>query len=142
NDAASAPTRLIDMGVEPFLISSTLAGSMAQRLVRKICSQCKTAYEPDRAQLPRDLVLEPGQLLYRGTGCPRCRNTGYRGRSGLYELLVMNDAIAEKIVERAPAPAIVSVARASGLRLLREDGWIKVRQGITTPDEVVACTAL
>ena len=142
NDAASAPMRLIDMGVEPFLVSSTLIGSMAQRLVRRICPKCRTDYEPDRAHLPRDLQLAPEARLWRGTGCPNCRNTGYRGRSGLYELMVMNDAIAEKIIERAPSPQIVAVARQSGLRLLREDGWDKVRQGVTTPDEVVLCTAL
>ncbi|MSU26939.1 MAG: type II/IV secretion system protein [Pedosphaera sp.] len=141
NDAASAPMRLIDMGVEPFLISSTLIGSMAQRLVRRICSKCKADYEPDRAHLPRDLVLGPGDKLWRGTGCPNCRNTGYRGRSGLYELMEMSDAISEKIIERAPSQQIVGVAKQGGLRLLREDGWDKVRQGVTTPDEVVLCTA-
>ncbi len=141
NDAASAPMRLIDMGVEPFLISSTLIGSMAQRLVRRICSKCKADYEPDRAHLPRDLVLAPGDKLWRGTGCPNCRNTGYRGRSGLYELMEMSDAISEKIIERAPSQQIVAVAKQGGLRLLREDGWDKVRQGVTTPDEVVLCTA-
>ena len=141
NDAASAPMRLIDMGVEPFLVSSTLVGSMAQRLVRRICSKCKTEYEPDRAHLPRDFELAPGEKLARGAGCTHCRNTGYRGRSGLYELMVMNDAIAEKIIERAASQKILGVAKQAGLRLLREDGWDKVRQGITTPDEVVLCTA-
>ena len=141
NDAASAPMRLIDMGVEPFLISSTMIGSMAQRLVRRICPKCKTDYEPDRAHLPRDLELAPGDKLWRGTGCPNCRNTGYRGRSGLYELMVMSDAISEKIIERAPSYQIVAVAKQGGLRLLREDGWDKVRRGLTTPDEVVLCTA-
>lgn len=141
NDAASAPMRLIDMGVEPFLISSTLIGSMAQRLVRRICSKCKADYEPDRAHLPRDLELAAGEKLWRGAGCPNCRNTGYRGRSGLYELMVMSDAIAEKIIEQAPSPQIVAVAKQAGLRLLREDGWDKVRAGVTTPDEVVLCTA-
>ena len=142
NDAASAPMRLIDMGVEPFLISSTMIGSMAQRLVRRICPKCKTDYEPDRAHLPTDLELAPGEKLWRGAGCQNCRNTGYRGRSGLYELMVMSDAIAEKIIERAPSPQIVAVAKQAGLRLLRDDGWDKVRHGITTPDEVVMCTAL
>jgi len=141
NDAASAPMRLIDMGVEPFLISSTMIGSMAQRLVRRICSKCKADYEPDRAHLPRDLELAPGDKLWRGTGCPNCRNTGYRGRSGLYELMVMSDAISERIIERAPSYQVVAAAKQGGLRLLREDGWDKVRQGITTPDEVVLCTA-
>lgn len=142
NDAASAAMRLVDMGVEPFLVSSTMIGSMAQRLVRRICSKCKEEYEPDAAALPKDLQLKQGEHLWRGTGCPNCRNTGYRGRSGLYELMVMSDAIAEKIIDRAPSHQIVAVARQSGLRLLREDGWAKVRRGITTPDEVVLCTAL
>lgn len=142
NDAASAPMRLIEMGVEPFLVSSTLIGSMAQRLVRRVCSKCKEHYDPDLANVPRDLLLEPGMKLARGVGCPNCRNTGYRGRTGLYELMVMTDVIGEKIIERAPSTQIVAAAKASGLRLLREDGWIKVRAGITTPDEVVLCTAL
>ncbi len=142
NDAASAPMRLIEMGVEPFLVSSTMIGAMAQRLVRRICVKCKEQYVPERSALPKDLILEPGELLSRGTGCPRCRNTGYRGRTGLYELMVMTEVISEKILERAPSPKIVAAARVSGLRLLREDGWIKVRQGHTTPDEVILCTAL
>lgn len=142
NDAASAPTRLIEMGVEPFLVSSTLAGAMAQRLVRRICSKCKAEYEPDYEKLPKDFKLERGAKLLHGTGCPNCRNTGYRGRSGLYELMVMNDEISHKIMERAPSPQLVAVARAAGMRLLREDGWDKVRAGATTVDEVVMCTAL
>jgi general secretion pathway protein E/type IV pilus assembly protein PilB len=142
NDAASAAMRLIEMGVEPFLVSSTMIGAMAQRLVRRPCPKCKELYEPDRATLPRDLILEPGQKLARGTGCPNCRGTGYRGRTGLYELMVMSEIIGEKIIDRAPTPQIIAAARATGLRLLREDGWIKVRAGHTTPDEVVLCTAL
>lgn len=142
NDSASAPMRLIDMGVEPFLISSTLIGVMAQRLVRRVCPKCRVEYVPDVTTLPRDLVLEPGQQLCRGTGCPNCRNTGFRGRTGLYELLLSNDTIAEKIIERAPLNQLVAAAKATGLRLLREDGWEKVRAGATTPDEVLLCTAL
>ncbi len=142
NDAASAAMRLIEMGVEPFLVSSTMIGAMAQRLVRRVCSKCKQFYTPEPSTLPKDFKLDPGAQLARGVGCPNCRNTGYRGRTGLYELMVMNEVIAEKIIERAPSPQIVAAARPSGLRLLREDGWIKVRQGFTTPDEVVFCTAL
>ncbi|MFZ9853896.1 MAG: GspE/PulE family protein [Limisphaerales bacterium] len=142
NDSASAAMRLVEMGVEPFLVSSTMIGAMAQRLVRRVCPKCREEYVPEPGTLPRDLILAPGERLVRGTGCPHCRNTGYRGRSGLYELLVMNEVIAEKIIERAPSPQIVAAGRSSGLRLLREDGWIKVRAGVTTPDEVVLCTAL
>ena len=142
NDSASAPMRLIDMGVEPYLVSSTLIGCMAQRLVRKICAKCKIEHEPEREKLPRDLHLQPGEKLFHGSGCQNCRNTGFRGRSGLYELMVMSDAIGVKVMERASVPKIIAVARESGLRLLREDGWLKVREGITTPDEVVMCTAI
>jgi len=120
----------------------TVIGVMAQRLVRRVCPKCKELYLPTPADIPRDLKLEPGDQLARGTGCPHCRNTGYRGRTGLYELMVITEAISEKIIARAPAHKIVAAARESGLRLLREDGWIKVRQGISTPDEGVTCTAL
>jgi len=142
NDSASAPLRLIDMGVEPYLVSSTLIGSMAQRLVRKICSKCKTEYAPTREKLPRDFVLAEGASLYRGAGCPNCRNTGFRGRTGLYELMITNDQISQMIIDRAPLHEIIATARKSGLRLLREDGWDKVRRGMTTVEEVLTCTAV
>jgi type II secretion system protein E len=142
NDAASAPMRLIDMGVEPYLVSSTLIGCMAQRLVRKICPKCKTEFRPAREKLPRDFQLSAEEPLFYGQGCAHCRNIGYRGRSGLYELLVMSDDISARIMERAPAPAIVAAARPQGLRLLREDGWLKVRRGTTTIEEVLKCTAV
>jgi type II secretion system protein E len=140
NDSASAPMRLIDMGVEPFLVSSTLIGAMAQRLVRKICPKCKTEYTPEK--LPKDLKAQPGEKFYRGTGCQHCRNTGYRGRSGVYELMMMNDEIASKVIERAPSHELVALSKKSGTRMLREDGWIKVRKGITSIDEVLMCTAV
>ncbi len=143
NDAASAPTRLIDMGIEPYLVASTLIGAMAQRLVRKICPQCKTPCGPDeRKHWPADFEPDPDTPVYRGAGCPACRQTGYRGRSGLFEMMLINDALAEKIVARATAPEMIRIARSYGLRLLREDGWIKVRRGATTPEEVVKCTAV
>jgi type II secretory ATPase GspE/PulE/Tfp pilus assembly ATPase PilB-like protein len=133
--------RLIDMGVEPFLVSSTLIGAMAQRLVRKICPHCKTEHLLDRAKLPKDFPLEAEEKMYRGQGCPACRNIGYRGRSGIYELMLMDDAVSEKIMNRAPSSEIVQAARQNGMRLLREDGWLKVKQGVTTPEEVLKCTA-
>lgn len=142
NDSASAPMRLIDMGVEPYLVSSTLIGSMAQRLVRKICPKCKTQRPQPPAEVPPDFKLTSHDQFHRGEGCEHCRKTGYRGRLGLYELLVMNDEVSQKIMERAPSPDIVAVARRSGLTLLREDGWKKVRSGVTTVDEVITCTAL
>ena len=142
NDSASAPMRLIDMGVEPYLVASTLIGTMAQRLVRKICPKCATPYQPGAAEVPPDFGLKAGERLFRGQGCEHCRKTGYRRRSGLYELLVMNDRIAKLINERASVPEIVEAGRSSDLRLLREDGWMKVRSGITTVEEVLKCTAL
>ena len=142
NDAASAPMRLIDMGVEPYLVASTLIGAMAQRLVRKICPKCAAPYVPKREEVPPDFALKASEKLFRGEGCESCRKTGYRRRSGLYELLVMNDNIAKLINQRASTPDIVAAGRESGLRLLREDGWMKVRHGATTVEEVLKCTAL
>lgn len=140
NDSASAATRLIDMGVEPFLVASTLVGSMAQRLVRRVCENCKTLYRPAVEELPGDFYLNGGQVA-RGEGCRECRNSGYRGRSGLYELMTNSEELSEGIIARAPSTELARIAQKDGLTLLREDGWAKVRQGITTPDEVVRCTA-
>ena len=142
NDASSAATRLLDMGVEPFLVTSTLAGAMAQRLVRTICSHCKETCEPDRDRLPPDFQVEPGQKLWRGAGCRECRGTGFRGRTGLFELMLADDGVRECIMERASSTDIMKAGLAGGLRLLREDGWMKVRHGITTPDEVMRATKL
>ena len=142
NDSGSAPLRLADMGVEPYLVSSTLIGVMAQRLVRQICPQCKQAYAPAKTAVPPDLVLAKGELLFKGEGCEACRLTGYRGRTGLYELLAMNDTLAEKVIQRVSSQELVRAARANGLRLLREDGWLKARQGITTIEEVLKRTAI
>ena len=142
NDAASAPTRLIDMGVEPYLVASTLTGSMAQRLVRKICSKCRVPFTPDRAKFPRDFAMGEGEMLQRGEGCDHCRKTGFRGRMGLFELMTVDEEIADKILARETAPRLIAAAQKSGLRLLREDGWMKVRRGDTTVDEVLTCTAL
>jgi len=145
NDACSAATRLIDMGVEPFLVASTLNAAMAQRLVRKICSECKEPYTPDAKELaaiPPDLGYTPGQTLWRGRGCRKCNHTGYRGRTGLYELMVLTEEVSEKIMARASSRSIENAARAGGLRLLREDGWLKVRAGITTIKEVIQSTKI
>jgi general secretion pathway protein E/type IV pilus assembly protein PilB len=140
NDAGSAATRLLDMGLEPYLVTSTMNAAMAQRLVRMICPDCKEAYEPDREQLPADFELEPGAVLYRGVGCRKCRNTGYRGRMGLFELMVVDDPVREQIMHRAPSHKLIEAAQAGGLKLLREDGWNKVRRGTTTVEEVLRST--
>jgi general secretion pathway protein E/type IV pilus assembly protein PilB len=136
NDAASANTRLLDMGVEPFLVSSSIEGVMAQRLLRTICSQCKEKYEPDPAQLPPDFAFN-GEKLFRGRGCRNCRNTGYAGRLGIYELFAMGEEARDLVMQRATTGRLLTYARANGMRTLREDGWTKVRDGITTPEEVV-----
>ena len=141
NDAASAATRLIDMGVEPFLVSSTLSGVMAQRLVRVICPRCKKEVNLKKAGLPKNLKWPKGGKVYSGVGCRACRNSGYRGRTGLYELLMMNEELGEQIIERVAASELVRIGRANGMRMLSEDGWVKVREGITTPDEVMRVTA-
>ncbi len=142
NDAPSAYTRLIDMGVEPFLVSSTVAGVMAQRLVRTICSDCKVEYTPDLADVPTDFPKAKGPLkLFKGSGCRSCRNSGYRGRVGLYELLVASDNIREMVIQRTNSMAIRNIALKEGMITLRQDGFRKVLQGKTTIDEVTRVTA-
>ena len=142
NDSPSAFTRLIDMGIEPFLVSSTVEGVMAQRLVRTICPECKEKYELPAADVPsdypRDATVVP---LHRGAGCRACRQTGFRGRQGIFELMVTGDTIRELCVQRANASAIRNQALKEGMTTLRQDGWRKVQQGITTIDEVARVTA-
>jgi general secretion pathway protein E/type IV pilus assembly protein PilB len=142
NDAPSAFTRLIDMGIEPFLVASTVEGVMAQRLVRTICPDCKISYEPHPADLPADLPVGDGPLrLMKGTGCRSCRQTGYRGRTGIFELMVTGEIIREMCVQRLNASAIRNQALKEGMVTLRQDGWRKVIQGKTTIEEVARVTA-
>jgi len=140
NDAVTATTRLLDMGVEPFLVSASVGGVLAQRLVRRICKHCREEYSPDLTDAPRDLKLKPGQKLFRGAGCRECRHSGYRGRVGIYEMLLMNEELREMIVQSKSAQELLVVARAKGLKLMREDGWEKVIQGMTTVEEVARVT--
>ncbi len=141
NDAPSAVIRMVDMGVEPYLVSATVIGVLAQRLGRKVCSNCKKPYQVPAGDLRRCgfKPTNPEEMvtLYRGEGCEACRGTGYKGRIGIYELMEVNDEIAELIVHRAPLADIREAAKANGMRELREDGLEKVLQGITTPDEVM-----
>ena len=141
NDAPSATIRLIDMGIEPFLISATIIGVMAQRLGRRICSNCKEYYEVPASDLRRFgyKVTDPNEMvqLARGKGCEMCRNTGYKGRVGFYELMTMNAEMAEMVVRRAPLTDLKEAAKANGMKELREDGLVKVLQGMTTPEEVM-----
>jgi len=140
NDAVTATTRLLDMGVEPFLISSTVEAVLAQRLLRTICKKCKEPIKIDSKQLPTDFKIEKGQTLYHGKGCRHCRGSGYAGRLGIFELLVLDDALRGLVVQRASAAEILKVAVKRGLRLLRDDGWDKVRAGLTTVEEVLRAT--
>ncbi len=139
NDAPSSFTRLIDMGIEPFLVGTTVEGVMAQRLVRTICPDCKTQYQPH--ELPSDFPAPLGVKLWHGTGCRSCRQTGYRGRIGIFELMVTGDSIREMCVQRVNASAIRMQALKEGMITLRQDGWRKVMQGMTTIDEVARVTA-
>ncbi|MDO8684613.1 MAG: ATPase, T2SS/T4P/T4SS family [Armatimonadota bacterium] len=141
NDAPSAVIRMVDMGVEPYLISATVIGVLAQRLARRNCSNCKVPFQVPGTELrrfgfkpnnPDDMVT-----LYRGQGCETCRHTGYKGRIGIYELMRMNDYIAELVVHRAPLADIREASKANGMHELKEDGLLKVLEGVTTPDEVM-----
>jgi len=140
NDAPSAVTRLVDMDVEPYLIASTVRGVLAQRLVRVICSSCKTAYTPGDGELA-DFGLDRNDLvngvLYRGAGCDHCVGTGYRGRTGIYEMLPITEKIQRAIVQRLDSDALKKIAREEGMIMLRDYGKLKVIGGITTVDEVM-----
>ncbi len=158
NDAPSAVTRMVDMGVEPYLISATVIGVLAQRLARKICPKCREPYEVEpedlarfgykpenRADMERILGAEKAEelrgqtriTLWRGAGCDNCRQSGLRGRLGIYSLMEMNDEIQDLIVRRAPLSDIRDASKANGMMELKEDGLYKVLEGITTPEEVM-----
>jgi type IV pilus assembly protein PilB len=143
NDAPGAVTRLIDMGVEPFLISSTLMAVLGQRLVRRVCKNCRTPFEPTEAQLAL-LNLSPHDLgdkvFYYGRGCSNCNDTGYKGRKGIYELLIISEAIRALINERAPTVVIRQKAIELGMVTLREDGLRSIFEGDTSIEEVVKYT--
>jgi general secretion pathway protein E/type IV pilus assembly protein PilB len=139
NDAPTAMTRMLDMGVEPFLVASSVEAVLAQRLIRTLCPHCKEVHEPDKLDVPEDFDPQ-GATLYRPSGCRECRNTGYAGRKGIFELMVMDDDIRELVLQRSSANKVRNVATDHGLILLRNDGWSKVRQGITTIKEIVRAT--
>jgi len=141
NDAPSTMTRLIDMGVEPFLISASVIGALAQRLARKICNECKEPFQPPRDRLlglgfDPDLPENRDTVFYHGVGCENCRHTGYRGRIGIFELLEINAEIQEMVVRRASQGDIKEAAVANGMVTLLRDGFNKVLQGITDIDEL------
>ena len=143
NDAPSAVTRLIDIGVKPFLVASSTRALMAQRLVRKVCKQCATPTTPPDTDL-RSLGLDPANLggatFMRGKGCSNCSGTGFRGRFGIFEIFVIDDEARKLIYEKVPSSVLRARAREMGMRTLREDGVRKVVAGLTTADEVVRAT--
>jgi len=158
NDAAGAYTRLLSQGVEPFLVSSCVDAIVAQRLVRNLCQHCKAPYDPDSDELPEDFPKEALQgqsqavrsvlkgasaqdgKIYRAVGCPHCRNVGYRGRSGVFELLSASDRVRELVERNTTAWEIKRTAIEEGMLTLRMDGWRKVLAGETTVDEVLRVT--
>jgi general secretion pathway protein E len=142
NDAAGAFTRIVDMGIEPFLVASTVEGIMAQRLVRRLCPHCKEAYRPDEQDLPNDFPWEKlgDQPLQRAVGCRECRGVGYTGRMGIYELLVTNEEIRQLAHDRASSFVIRKAALKQGMKTLRMDAWRKAIEGVTTVDEVLRAT--
>jgi general secretion pathway protein E/type IV pilus assembly protein PilB len=143
NDAPSAVTRIVDIGVKPFLVASAVKAIMAQRLIRKVCSKCRQPYTPTDYEM-QTLKLNPEELknatIYRGAGCNECSRTGYRGRMGIYEIFQVDDDVRRLIYEKVPATVIRARARELGMRTLREDGVRKIMAGITTPEEVISIT--
>ncbi len=145
NDAPSAFTRLIDMGIEPFLVASSVEAVMAQRLVRTICPHCKTEQKVERSYLQK-IGFPEGEIdtskFFRGAGCEECRQLGYQGRKGIYELLILNEMMRPLILSRAPSSTIAARAIEQGMRTLRTDGWNKVKAGETTIEEVLRVTQI
>jgi len=143
NDAPSAVTRLIDIGVKPFLVASSARAMMAQRLVRRVCRRCGGPYVPTEVEL-RSLILDPNNVanatFMKGKGCNECNKTGYRGRFGIFEMFVVDDELRKLIYDKVPSSELRTRAREIGMRTLREDGARKVLAGLTTPEEVIRAT--
>jgi type IV pilus assembly protein PilB len=145
NDAPSSIARLLDLGIEPFLVTAAVEGVIAQRLVRRICSQCKTEYTPSEEQL-MELELRPddvvGKRFYYGKGCDNCNNTGYRGRLGLYEIMLLDDEMKDAIIKHASTQVLRQMSKARGMRTLRQSGLMAIYDGVTTIEEVVRETIM
>ncbi|OHB74871.1 MAG: pilus assembly protein PilB [Planctomycetes bacterium RBG_16_55_9] len=145
NDAPSSIARLLDMGIEPFLMTATLEGIVAQRLVRRICLNCKTQFEPSEAQLMELQLLSEnvkGKKFHYGRGCSKCNGTGYKGRIGIFEIMVFNDEIRDLIMNQASTSVLRAAAKKAGMRLLRENGLAAIYDGITTIDEIAKETMM
>jgi len=146
NDAPSAVTRLIEMGVKPFLVASSVQAIMGQRLVRVICPECKEEYKDPDPRVMRLLGFSDEEMadrtFYRGRGCAACNGSGYRGRQGIFELMEMNRALRELAFNSASLKELRRAARATGMRCLLDDGKMKILSGITTPEELVRITQI
>ena len=143
NDAPGSINRLLDMGIDDYLLVSTLLAVLAQRLVRVICPNCKESYEPDMGFHKHiyKVVDDPSSAkFYRGTGCKLCSQTGYKGRQGIYELFMLDDEIRQLVMQKPDISALRSMARKKGMRLMRDDGWVKVLQGTTSVEELFRVT--
>jgi general secretion pathway protein E/type IV pilus assembly protein PilB len=143
NDAPSAVTRLLDIGVKPFLVASALRAAMAQRLVRAICTNCKTEYNPTDREIKMLGALGKtvsSSKMFKGTGCPNCSTTGYKGRKGIFEIFMIDDTIQRLIFDHSPATVLRARAREMGMRTLREDGILKIASGMTSLEEVLRAT--
>ncbi|MDP6546038.1 MAG: ATPase, T2SS/T4P/T4SS family [Phycisphaerae bacterium] len=144
NDAPSAITRMIDMGVKPFLVASAVQAVMAQRLIRVICPDCKAEDPSPDGSVLQALGFRPEELksatFYKGTGCRNCNGTGYRGRQGIFEMMAMDGTLRELAFNRAPLTELRAAARAGGMKTLLQDGRLKIRNGVTTPEELVRIT--
>jgi len=143
NDAPTTITRLVDMGVENYLLASTVEGVLAQRLVRRLCSNCKQSYKPSKLELAQIGVQdreEVPEALFKAVGCDQCNQTGYKGRIGIYELMIMTEEMTSLILEKAAAHKLRQAALRQGTRTLREDGWLKVAKGMTSISEVLRVT--
>jgi general secretion pathway protein E len=148
NDAAGAVTRLVDMGVQPFLVASSLVGILAQRLVRVLCPQCRVPYLPTREErdqvgLTDDIWAKAGnpKAVFKAQGCPACQHTGYQGRTGIYELMLVDDDIRQLILKNVDSSSIKRAAVSRGMLTLMQHGAFKVARGITTAAEVLSVTA-
>jgi type II secretory ATPase GspE/PulE/Tfp pilus assembly ATPase PilB-like protein len=141
NDAPGSPTRLIDMGVEPYLVSASLEGVMAQRLVRVLCPQCRVVDDTPATRAFKDRIgLSKEHEVYRSSGCTACRQTGYFGRHAIFELMRLNEEIRERILTSRSVVAVRDAAREADMRTLAEDGWRLVADGVTSVDEVLRVT--
>jgi general secretion pathway protein E len=143
NDSASAVTRLIDMGIEPYLVTSSVIAILAQRLVRTTCKGCRVAYRPDEESLENigiSAEMYAGKEIYRGTGCETCVNTGYKGRTGIFELMILDDQVKNLILKTSDSNAIKHLAVEQGMVTLRQDGALKVVNGLTTVEEILRVT--